>query len=51
MDYYFVIDVNHYILRIDSNEFTQPMTNYVENPLEIDFHFGSIAYSKGSFVN
>lgn len=44
---YFVIDNNQYALRLDASEFTQPMTHYVEHPIEIDFHFNGIAYNKG----
>lgn len=47
---YFVVDVTQYVFRVDSNEFVQPMTHYVEHPIEIDFHFNSIAYSKGLFA-
>lgn len=48
---YFVVVVNHFAFRIDSNEFTQPMTVYVEHPLEIDSLFNNVAYSKGMFAN
>lgn len=46
---YSVIDNNQYVMRIDSNEFTLPMTHYVEHPIDIDFHFDAIAYQKGLF--
>lgn len=48
---YFVVDNNQFVFRIDSNEFAQPMTHYVEHPIEIDFHFNSIAYNKGLLVD
>lgn len=44
---YFVVENNQYVSRIDSNEFAQPLTHYVEHPIDIDFHFNSIAYNKG----
>ncbi|KAG4070261.1 hypothetical protein HA402_009824 [Bradysia odoriphaga] len=47
---YFVVDNNQFVFRIDSDEFTQPMTHYVEHPIEIDFHFNSIAYNKAGAV-
>lgn len=44
---YFVVDVTQRVFFIDSNELVQPMTHYVEHPLDIDFHFNSISHSKG----
>lgn len=48
---YFVVDNNQFVFRIDANEFSQPMTHYVEHPIEIDFHFNNIAYNKGSLTD
>lgn len=48
---YFVVDVTQYVFITDSTEFDQPMTYYVEHPIDIDFHFNSIAYSKGLFAS
>lgn len=48
---YFVVDVTQYVFLIDSDESAQPMTYYVEHPVDIDFHFNSIAYSKGLFAS
>ncbi|KAG4070271.1 hypothetical protein HA402_009834 [Bradysia odoriphaga] len=47
---YFVVDVNQYVFLTDSDESAQPMTFYVEHPVDIDFHFNSIAYSKAAAV-
>ncbi len=47
---YFVVDNNQDVLRIDASEFAHPMTHYVEHPIDIDFHFNSIAYNKGWFA-
>lgn len=48
---FFVVDVIHNVFYFDSNEFSQPMTHYVDNPYDIDSQFNSIAYSKGKFVS
>ncbi|KAJ6629262.1 Aminopeptidase N, partial [Pseudolycoriella hygida] len=47
---FFVVDNNQWALRIDASEFTLPMTHYVEHPIDIDFHFNSIAYNKAGAV-
>lgn len=47
---FFVVDIIQFVFRVDSNEFAQPMTHYVEHPIDIDFHFNSINYSKGWFA-
>lgn len=44
---YFVVDINRFALYLDSDEFTLPMTHYVEHPYDIDYQFSNIAYLKG----
>lgn len=46
---FFVTDVKQYVFYTDSDEYSTPMTFYVERPYDIGYHFNSIAYSKGSF--
>lgn len=48
---FFVVDITQYVLRVDAHEFVQPMSHYVEHPIDIDFHFNTIAYSKGLFCS
>lgn len=48
---YFVVDVTQYVFLTDADELAQPMTFYVEHPIDIDFHFNSIAYNKGLLVS
>ncbi|KAJ6633456.1 Aminopeptidase N [Pseudolycoriella hygida] len=47
---YFVVDIMQSVFLIDSDERTEPMTFYIEHPIDIDFHFNSIAYSKAAAV-
>lgn len=44
---YFIVDVTQFVFFVDSDESAQPMTFHVEHPIEIDFHFNSIALQKG----
>lgn len=44
---YFVVSITQSVFLVDSNELALPMTYYVEHPVDIDFHFNSIAFSKG----
>lgn len=44
---YFVVDVTQFVFFVDSDELAQPMTFYVEHPIDIDFHFNRIAFDKG----
>lgn len=46
---FFVTDVKQYVFYTDSDEFSRPMTYYVEHPEDIDDHYDSIAYLKGLF--
>lgn len=48
---YFIVDVTQYVFIIDSDEYSQPMTFYVEHPDDIDFHFNEIAFAKGLFAS
>lgn len=47
---FFVIDVKQYVFYTDSDEFSLPMTFYVERPDEIAYHYDNIAYGKGLFI-
>lgn len=44
---YFLVDITHNVFYVDSDEYAQPMTYYVERPIDIDFEFISIASEKG----
>ncbi|KAJ6633455.1 Aminopeptidase N [Pseudolycoriella hygida] len=47
---FFVTDVKQNVFYTDSNEFTNPMTFYVEHPLDIEQQYNSIAYGKAGSV-